>query len=332
VHVDGSTQSLSLEQQPGRRPNWQVRSLQVSTVQGSPSSQSLAPLQQLGTPVWVHRGGVPVQASTVQAFPSSQSCAETQQPESVWVLQILLTRSQASSVQGSPSSQSTEVEQIRQVEEGVPVQRPAWQASAVVQESPSEQAAPSFPAEWVHSPVVGSHPSVVHGFRSSQASGVPERQLPAWQLSMPLQGLPSEHEVPAGTGAWAQPLTASQVSAVQGFASSHTGGVPGWQAPARQVSRPLHTVASSHGVPSVTGACAHPFGLQVSVVHGLLSLQSAFEVQETQLGTVWPVHWPLWQASPVVQLLPSSQAVPFGWLLWTQLPVVGSHESAVQGF
>jgi len=42
------------------------------------------------------------------------------------------------------------------------------------------------------------------------------------------------------------------------------------------------------------------------------------------------VHEPAWQASDCVQALPSSQAVPFASVVWTQ-PVAGLQLSAVQG-
>jgi hypothetical protein len=40
---------------------------------------------------------------------------------------------------------------------------------------------------------------------------------------------------------------------------------------------------------------------------------------------VAPVHVPSWQLSVSVQALPSSQAVPSGWLGLAHTPVAGSH-------
>jgi hypothetical protein len=82
-----------------------------------------------------------------------------------------------------------------------------------------------------------------------------------------------------------QPLSALHASVVQAFESLQLRGVPAVQVPAWQVSAPLHTVLSAHDVPLETAVLTHPVaGLQVSVVHTLLSLQ---------LGAVPAVHVPL---------------------------------------
>jgi len=44
--------------------------------------------------------------------------------------------------------------------------------------------------------------SVVHELLSLQLSAVPGRQTPVWQISTPLQTLPSLHEAPFVTGWW----------------------------------------------------------------------------------------------------------------------------------
>src|SRR5215468_94231 len=121
---------------------------------------------------------------------------------------------------------------------------------------------------------MASQLSVVHGLLSLQLSAVPAVQVPAWQVSAPLQASPSEHAVPSVTAGCSQPFTASQVSVVHGLLSLQLSGVPGAQVPASQVSAPLQTSPSEHAVPSGTAGCWQPFtASQVSVVHGLLSLQ-----------------------------------------------------------
>jgi hypothetical protein len=51
------------------------------------------------------------------------------------------------------------------------------------------------PVAWLHVPTAWQASDAV------QVTGVPEVQMPvALQVSLPLQALPSEHEVPAATG------------------------------------------------------------------------------------------------------------------------------------
>jgi hypothetical protein len=90
-----------------------------------------------------------------------------------------------------------------------------------------------------------------------------------------LQTLLSLHRLAVAT--CATPVTGSQLSTVQLTPSSVTSGVPGWQSrTALQVSAPLHTLLSLHGVPFRTAAAVHPkAGLQLSVVHTLPSLQTS---------------------------------------------------------
>src|SRR5262249_4733365 len=72
--------------------------------------------------------------------------------------------------------------------------------------------------------------------------------------------------------------------------------------------------------PLATFACWQlRIGSQVSVVQGLPSLQ---------FGAGPPVQTPAWQTSAPLQALPSEQAVPFGRMLFWQLPLL--HTSAVQ--
>jgi hypothetical protein len=93
-------------------------------------------------------------------------------------------------VQALPSSQLS----------GVPAAHtPAWQVSLPLQRVASGHGV-SFTTGVCWQPKVALHVSVVHGFMSSQSSGVPPLHTPAWHVSTPLQALPSEHEVPFATG------------------------------------------------------------------------------------------------------------------------------------
>jgi hypothetical protein len=65
---------------------------------------------------------------------------------------------------------------------------------------------------------------------------------------------------------------------VQALPSLHVSGVPAVQVPLWHVSVPVHTLASLHVVPFRTGVFTQPdAGLQLSVVHTLLSLQLSGE-------------------------------------------------------
>jgi hypothetical protein len=132
---------------------------------------------------------------------------------------------QVSVVHGSLSAQSSPMPAVH-----VPVSH----ASAPLQALPSRHGVPSVAgACW--QPRAALQLSKVHGFASSQLVGVPALQLPAWQISPPLQRLPSGHGVPFGALATVHPLAGLQLSVVQAFPSLQVIAVF-WQAPAVQVS------------------------------------------------------------------------------------------------
>src|SRR2546427_523693 len=105
--------------------------------------------------------------------------------------------------------------------------------------------------------------------------GVPPRQLPVWQVSAPLQALPSEHGVPSARLVcphW--PFCGLQLSLVLGLSSSQLMGVPALQLPFCQVSAPLQALPSEQEVPLVRLRLRQPVcGSQLSAVHGLPSSQ-----------------------------------------------------------
>src|SRR5262249_5591437 len=67
--------------------------------------------------------------------------------------------------------------------------------TSVVHAMPSLHGAVLF---WKTQPVAASHESSVQGLPSLHTRGVPGVQLPAWQVSTPLQALPSLQLVPFG--------------------------------------------------------------------------------------------------------------------------------------
>jgi len=129
---------------------------------------------------------------------------------------------------------------------------PDWQVSEPLHWSPSLQDAP-FARLLCLQPVTASHVSAVQGLPSSQLSGVPARQAPPWHTSAPLQTVLSAQDAPLTIGLWKQPVVALHESVVHGLPSLQSIGSPGLHWPAWQVSMPLHTLASGHGVLLVTG-------------------------------------------------------------------------------
>jgi len=151
--------------------------------------------------------------------------------------------------------------------------------------------------------------SAVHGLPSSTLGGVPAPQLPAAHSSTPLQGLPSEHDVPFAAGKCVTPVTGSLASTVHGLPSSSTGGAPVWHWPiASQIAAPLQALPALQLVPAVTGVCTAPsVGLQESVVHGLPSSTTG-GTPATQVPSALQVSAPL-QALASEQLLPAASFV-----------------------
>ena len=109
---------------------------------------------------------------------------------------------------------------------------------------------------------------------SLQLSGVPAVHAPLWQVSAPLQTLPSVQGVPFRTAVFVQPVAGLQVSVVHTFESLQLGAVPAAQPPFWQVSAPLHALPSLQAVPFDTFACWQPkVALHVSVVQAFASSQ-----------------------------------------------------------
>jgi hypothetical protein len=170
-------------------------------------------------------------------------------------------------------------------------------------------------------PLTGLQLSVVQTLLSLQLSAVPAAHVPLWQVSAPLQTVPSRHDVPLATFVCEQPKTGSQASVVQTFESLQLRAVPAVQVPPWQVSAPLQMLVSAHAVPLRTGVLLHPVtGLQLSVVHTLLSLQ---------LSAVPPAHEPFWQVSAPLQTLASVHDEPFGSAVLAH-PVTALQLSVVQ--
>jgi hypothetical protein len=111
------------------------------------------------------------------------------------------------------------------------------------------------------------------------------------------------------------PVTGSQASAVHGFPSFVTRGVPATHVPEEHVSAPLHTVPSGHAVPfGFVGFEQTP----VDVLHVPTSWHWSLAVQTTGFE---PVQVPDWQASVCVQAFESLHEAPFAFAGFEQTPV-----------
>jgi hypothetical protein len=131
------------------------------------------------------------------------------------------------------------------------------------------------------------------------------------------------HTVPALPGVKVHPVAGAQPSTVHPLLSLQASAGPPVHVPPTQVSLVVHAFPSLHVV---------PFGF------------TGFEqvpVDAEHVPALW--HWsgsghttgvalqaPLWQASPVVHLFPSSHTVPFGWGTAEQAPVAGAHVPVLQ--
>src|SRR5439155_908786 len=123
------------------------------------------------------------------------------------------------------------------------VHDPFWQVSLPLQRFPSAQEVPLRAAVCVQ-PKTGSQASLVQGLPSSQLSGVPPVHVPFWQVSAPLQRVPSGQEVPLAALVCWQPSRGSQESVVHGLPSLQSSAVPAVHVPPWQVSAPSQTVPS----------------------------------------------------------------------------------------
>src|SRR5262252_8504015 len=107
------------------------------------------------------------------------------------------------------------------------------------------------------------------------------------------------------------------------FAPARTadGCVDPEQVPASHVSPGVQALPSLQLVPSVAGGFVHSplVGSQVP---------ATWHWSDAVQTTGVPVQVPPWQLSPVVQVFPSLQVVPFGAFGFEQVPVAGSQVRA----
>jgi hypothetical protein len=192
-------------------------------------------------------------------------------------------------------------------------QEPFWQVSAPLQALPSlQEVLLGSAGEGGQAPFV-QIARLWQGAGSGQASAVPCEQEPFWQVSAPLQALPSLQEVLLGSaGEGGQAPFAQIARAWQGAGSGQTKAVPCAQEPFWQVSAPLQALPSLQEVllGSAGGSGQTPF-VQVA-----RAWQAGGSGQILAIPTQVAVAV---QASPVVQALLSLQVMPVRGV-WTQVP------------
>ena len=123
-------------------------------------------------------------------------------------------------------------------------------------------------AGWLHAPLVGLHvPAEWHWSKASQATGLAPVQLPAWQVSLCVQALPSLHAAPSALAGWLHaPLVGLHVPAAWHWSlAPHVTGLAPMHAPAWHVSLWVHALPSLHKAPSALAGLLHAplAGLQV---------------------------------------------------------------------
>jgi len=148
--------------------------------------------------------------------------------------------------------------------------------------------------------------------------------VPAWQMSVCVQALPSLHNVPSVAIGFEQlPVAGSHVPATWHWSLAvHVMGLEPVQTPVWHVSVCVQALASSHAVPF--GA----FGFEQAPVAGSHVPATWHWSLAVHVTGLEPVHVPAWQLSVCVHASPSLHAVPFGALGFEQLPVAGSQVPA----
>jgi hypothetical protein len=143
------------------------------------------------------------------------------------------------------------------------LQSPAWQASFVVQTSPSLHAVPLDAGGFEHAPVDGLHvPVTWHWSLGVQTTGFDPVQTPPWQASFLVQALPSLQgavlltctQVALGVPAFWHASSVHGLSSPQSvfdWQPPHTFGPP-THAPAEQVSGPVQALPSLQGAVLLT--------------------------------------------------------------------------------
>src|SRR5713101_3172201 len=148
--------------------------------------------------------------------------------------------------------------------------------------------------------------------------------MPAWQVSLWVQALPSLQAAPSALAGLEQvPLAGSQVPATWHWSRAvQTTGFAAMQAPAWQVSLWVQALSSVQVVPSAL--C----GVEQVPLAGSQTPATWHWSRALQTTGFVPTQVPAWQVSVWVQASPSVQALPFGLSGLEQTPLAGSQTPA----
>src|SRR5205807_2018129 len=187
----------------------QTPAAQVSfTVQKRPSSQAVpsawfgleqAPFAGLQTPAtWHWSRAVQMTGLAPMQLPAWQVSVCVQASPSEQALPSALSGLEQVPFAGSQTPAAWHWSRAAHTTGFVPVQVPAWQVSVWVQASPSVQALPSALLGLEQAPLAGSPtPAPWHWSRAVQTTGFAPMQVPAWQVSVWVQALPSLQALPS---------------------------------------------------------------------------------------------------------------------------------------
>src|SRR5204862_86640 len=134
-----------------------------------------------------------------------------------------------------------------------PTQVPASQASVCVRALGSLQVVPLGLAGLLQAPDAGLQaPAVWHWLAAVHATGLAPTQMPASQVSVCVQALPSSHGAPSSLAGLLQaPVAGLQAPAVWHWSAAvHVTALAPTQMPASQASVCVPALPSSHGPPS----------------------------------------------------------------------------------
>jgi hypothetical protein len=206
-----------------------------------------------------------------------------------------------------------------------PVQVPAWHVSVRVQALPSLHVVPFATVGFEHVPVVGLHvPGPWHWSLAVHVTGFVPAQVPAWQVSVRVQALPSLHVVPFAAGGFEHaPVVGSHAPATWHWSlAPHVTGFEPVQVPPWHMSVWVQRLPSLQDAPSAAG------GFEQTPVNGLHAPATWHWSLAAHVTRFEPVHLPAWHESVCVHALPSLHVVPSAADGFEHMPVNGSQTPA----
>jgi hypothetical protein len=195
-----------------------------------------------------------------------------------------------------------------------PVHVPAWHVSVFVHALPSLQVVPSGSVGLEQTPFAGLQtPATWHWSFAVQVMGLAPVQVPAWQVSVCVQALPSLHVEPLALMGF-EHAPAEHVPATWHWSEAvHTMGVPAQAPPAEHTSFVVHGSPSSQVEPPAFSVTVQPPApLHVDVVWHCVGVH-VYGV---------PPHVPLVHTSLEVHATPSLHVVPLVTFGFVQVPEV----------